>query len=66
MPILIPPNTATSFEIETDSSDYANRVVLSQESKTDSKCHLVVFFNKSLSPVKYNYKTHDKKMLVFI
>ena len=33
---------------------------------TSRKWHLIAFFSKSLSPVKWNYEIHDKKMLAII
>ena len=39
---------------------------LSQQLPREEKCHLVVFYSKSLSPVEWNYEVHDKKMLAII
>lgn len=60
------PIITVLFCIKVDSSNYATETVLSQELKTDGKWHLVVFFSKSLSSIEYNYKIHDKKILVII
>jgi len=64
--VLIFLNTSIIFQIKADSSDFATRAVLSQKFKTDSKWHLVAFFNNSLSLIEYNYKIHNKKMLAII
>ena len=40
--------------------------MLSQVCPTDGKWHPVMFFSKSLSPVKCNYEIHDKEMLAII
>ena len=48
-----------------DSSDFASRAVLSQES-SDGKWHPVAFFSKSLLPVQRNYEIHDKEMLAIV
>ena len=66
MPILVFLNDAKSFCVEADSLDFTTGAVLSQQSEVDSKWHLIAFFSKFLSPVKQNYKTHDKKILVII
>jgi len=54
------------LQTKANSLDFATRAILFQESKADSKWHLVAFFSKSLSPVKYNYKIYDKNMLAII
>ena len=65
-PVLTSPNIFTLFWIEVDSLDFTTRAVLSQESRTDSKWHSVSFFSKSLSPIEYNYKIYNKKILAII
>jgi hypothetical protein len=65
-PVLISPNSTKPFCIKADSSSFATRAILSQVSPKDGKWHLVAFFSKSLSPVKHNYKIHDKEMLAII
>jgi len=66
MPILVFPDDIKSFCIKANSSDFATGTVLSQQSETDGKWHLVTFFSKSLFPVKWNYEIYDKKILVII
>ena len=65
-PILVLPNNSKPFRIEADSSDFATRAVLSQQSPDDEKWHPIAFLSKSLSPVECNYKIHDKEMLVVV
>lgn len=62
--VLTSPNISVPFQIETDSLDFANGAVLSQESRTDGKWHPIAFFSKSLSSVECNYK--NKEMLAII
>jgi len=54
------------FCIESDSSDFTSRVVLSQQLPGEEKWHPVAFYSKSLSPVEQNYKIYDKEMLAII
>jgi len=65
-PILALPQDSEPFCIETDSSDFASRAVLSQQLPGEDKWHPVAFYSKSLSPVEQNYKIHDKEMLTII
>jgi len=65
-PILALPQDSEPFCIETDSSDFASRAVLSQQLPGEDKWHPVAFYSKSLSPVERNYKIHDKEMLTII
>jgi len=65
-PVLVSPDTSRPFRIEADSSDFATGAVLSQVSAEDEKWHPVAFLSKALSPVEWNYKIHDKKMLAII
>ena len=62
-PILTLPDNLQHFRIEVDSSDFATGAVLSQQSPEDNKWHPIAFLSKSLSPVEWNYKIHDKEML---
>jgi len=64
--VLMSPQDSELFQIEADSSDFATGAVLSQQSVTDGKWHLVAFYSKSLSSVKRNYEIHDKEMLAII
>jgi len=65
-PVLISPDPTKPFRIEADSSDFATGAVLSQVSSADEKWHPVTFLSKSLSPIEWNYKIHDKEMLAII
>jgi len=65
-PVLVSLQESDPFWIKADSSDFATGAVLSQQSTTDGKWHLVAFYSKSLSSVKRNYKIHDKEMLAII
>jgi len=60
------PLDSELFQIEADSSDFATRAVLSQQSVTDGKWHPIVFYSKSLSSMERNYEIHDKEMLAII
>jgi len=65
-PVLVSPQDLEPFRIEADSSDFASGAVLSQQLPREEKWHLVAFYSKSLSPVEWNYKIHDKEMLAII
>jgi len=65
-PVLVLPQDSEPFHIETDSSDFASRAILSQQLPREEKWHPVAFYSKSLSPVKQNYEIHDKEMLAII
>ena len=64
--ILASPQDSEPFRIESDSSDFASRAVLSQQLPGEEKWHPVAFYSKSLSPVEWNYEIHDKEMLTII
>jgi len=64
--ILASPQDSEPFRIESDSSDFASRAVLSQQLPREEKWHPVAFYSKSLFPVEWNYEIHDKKMLAII
>jgi len=64
--VLVSPQDSKPFHIEADSSDFASRAVLFQRLPGEEKWHPVAFYSKSLSPVKWNYKIHDKEMLTII
>ena len=67
-PVLIFLDNSRPYCIEADSSDVATGVVLSQQTLLENgrKWHPIAFFSKSLSPIKQNYKIHDKEMLAII
>jgi hypothetical protein len=53
------------FILETDTSDYAYRVVLSQKGD-DGHFHPIAFYSKSMTPVERNYGVSDKEVLAII
>jgi len=65
-PVLMSPQDLELFWIEADSSDFATRAVLSQQSATDRKWHPVAFYSKSLSSMERNYEIHNKEILAII
>jgi len=65
-PVLVLPQGSEPFRTKTDSSDFASRAILSQQLPGEEKWHPVAFYNKSLSPVEWNYEIHDKEMLAII
>jgi len=65
-PVLMSSQNSEPFWIKVDSSDFAIRAVLSQQSVMNGKWHPVAFYSKSLSSMKRNYEIHDKEMLAII
>jgi len=65
-PVLMSSRDSEPFRIEADSSDFATKAVLSQQSATNGKWHPVAFYSKSLSSVERNYEIHNKEMLAII
>ena len=55
-PVLTLPNLQQPFEIETDTSDYAIGVFLTQQG------HLVAYHSETLSDTVRKYPTYDKVM----
>ena len=64
--VLVSSQDSEPFRIEAGSLDFASRAVLSQQLPREEKWHLVAFYSKSLSPVKWNYEIHNKEMLAII
>ena len=64
-PILVQLNQNAPFRLETDASNYATGVVLSQLCN-DGKWHPVGFTSKGLDAAKRNYKVHNKELLSVI
>jgi len=64
--VLVSPQKLDLFQIKADSSNFATGAVLSQQSTTDRKWHLIASYSKFLSFMERNYEIHDKKMLVII
>jgi len=65
-PILASSQDLEPFCIEADSLDFTSRAILSQQLPREEKWHPVAFYSKSLSPVEWNYKIHDKEILAII
>jgi hypothetical protein len=64
--VLISLDNSRLFRIDADSSDFATRAILSQQSLDDEKWHLVAFLSKTQSSVERHYVIHDKEMLAII
>ena len=60
--ILVLPDQDACFQLETDASGYATRVILSQLCN-DEKWHPISFTSKSLSPAEHNYTIYNKELL---
>jgi len=65
-PVLVSPQDLDLFRIEADSFNFATGAVLSQQSPTDGRWYLVVFYSKLLSLVEQNYEIYNKEMLAII
>ncbi|KAG5730780.1 hypothetical protein E4T56_gene3486 [Termitomyces sp. T112] len=65
-PVLLFLDNNSPFYVETNSSNFATGMMLSQQSLEDRKWHPVAFYSKSLNVVEQNYKIHDKEMLAII
>ena len=64
-PVLVVSDLDKEFRIETDTSNYTTREVLSMK-YLDKLQRPVTFISKSLSDTKRNYEIYDKKILVVI
>jgi len=64
-PVLAVPDLDKEFRVEADASNYATGGVLSMKC-SDEKWRPVAFILKSLSDMEWNYKIHDKEMLVVV
>jgi len=64
-PVLAAPDLDKEFRVETDTSNYATRGVLSMKC-SNNLWRPVAFISKSLSNTERNYKIHDKEMLAVI
>jgi len=60
-PVLVAPDTAKPFRLETDASNFAVGAVLSQEG-ADGKWHPVAYFSKALNEAERNYEIYDKEL----
>jgi len=63
--VLAVPDLDKEFRVEADASNYATGGVLSMKC-SDEKWRPVAFILKSLSDMEWNYKIHDKEMLVVV
>src|SRR5882724_2361902 len=64
-PILVQSNQKALFRLETNTSGYTTRPVLSHLCD-DGKWHPVGFTSKGLDVAKRNYEVHDKELLSVI
>ncbi|CEO95380.1 hypothetical protein PBRA_009646 [Plasmodiophora brassicae] len=64
-PILTHFNPDRPCEVETDASDFALAMVLSQRDD-DGELHPIAFYSRKLTPEEINYKMHDKELLPIV
>jgi hypothetical protein len=64
-PILIHPDLAKPFIVETDATNFALGAILSQFG-IDGLLHLVAFYSRKLTSAKINYQVYDKELLAII
>jgi len=64
-PILAHFGTQRPVIIETDTSDFALEVVLSQKDGKN-RLHPVAFHSRKFQPVEINYEIHDKELLAIV
>ncbi len=64
-PILIHPDLAKPFIVETDASDFALGAILSQF-RIDGLLHPVVFYSRKLTSAEINFQVYDKELLAII
>jgi hypothetical protein len=64
-PILIHPDPAKPFIMETDASDFALGAIISQFG-IDGLLHLVAFYSRKLTSAEINYQVYDKELLAII
>src|SRR5882672_9513528 len=62
-PILAHFNTDNPIVVETDASDYAIAVIISQISPDDGDIHPITFYSRSMQLAKLNYEIYDKELL---
>jgi len=65
-PVLTHPNPNARYRMETDTSNYAYRAILSQKGATDLKYHPIAFYSKSMNPAEWNYGISNKEALAII
>jgi len=64
-PILIHPDLAKPFIVETDASDFALGAILSQFG-IDGLLHPVAFYSRKLTSAEINYQVYNKELLAII
>jgi len=64
-PVLLLPDYGKPFMLITDASDYTTGAILEQDDALGWS-HLVAYYSKSLQPVEWNYKIHDKELLAIV
>jgi len=64
-PILIHPDPAKPFIVETDTSDFALGAILSQFG-INGLLHPVAFYSRKLTGAEINYQVYDKELLAII
>jgi hypothetical protein len=64
-PILIHPDPAKPFIVETDASNFALGAILSQFG-IDGLLHPVAFYSQKLTSAEINYQVYDKELLAII
>jgi hypothetical protein len=64
-PILIHPDPAKPFIVETDASDFALGAILSQFG-IDGLLHPVAFYSRKLTSAEINYQVYDKELMAII
>jgi hypothetical protein len=64
-PILIHPDPAKPFIVETDASNFALGAILSQFG-IDGLLHPVAFYSRKLTSAEINYQVYDKELLAII
>lgn len=62
-PVLVHVDFDRPFVVETDASDFAIGMVLSQPVSNSKDLHPVAFHSRKLSPAEINYDTFDKEAL---
>ncbi len=64
-PILIHPDLAKPFIVETDTSNFALGAILSQFG-IDGLLHPIAFYSRKLTSAKINYQVYDKELMAII
>jgi len=62
-PILAHFNPDNPIVVETDGSDYAIAMIISQISPDNGNIHPISFYSCSMQPVELNYEIYDKELL---